>query len=136
MTTCASRARSHHVGKGRLVIGIRRPETQVDDAGALIDRPAERRHQRVPCRSQFAIEHFDREDLGVGRLLANHRGHGGAVAQPIDVVGVVLAARVDAHAAGDACTCGWAACTPLSITAMRTPRPVAGSCASCSRPEG
>ena len=58
--------------------------------------------QRLPGRGQLAIEHLDREDLGVGRLLANRRGHRGAVTETIDVIVVRRTVLVDADAAGDA----------------------------------
>ena len=42
--------------------------------------------QRLPGGGQLAIEHLDREDLRIRRLLADRRGDRRAVAEPIDVI--------------------------------------------------
>ena len=88
--------------KRGFVIGILRAEAEVDDLRVERQRVLACGDQRVAGRGQLAIEHLDREDLRVGRLLANRRGHRRAVTEAIDVIVVRRAVLVDADAAADA----------------------------------
>jgi hypothetical protein len=61
-----------------------------------------RRDKRGTRRVQFTIEHFDGEHISGGCLFLDDSRHRRAVAEPIDVVPVLEARRVDADAARDA----------------------------------
>ena len=63
--------------------------------------PADGRHQRRGRRLQPSIEHLRDEDLGLGRLFANCRGHCGAVPQSIDEVVREPALGIHAHSVFD-----------------------------------
>ena len=72
------------------------------------------RDQRRAGRGQLAIEHLDRIDLGVGRLLANRGRHRRAVPESIDVIIVRRAVLVDADAAADAADM-WMGCVHAAV---------------------
>jgi hypothetical protein len=72
--------------KERPMRGIRRPQAQIDDRGAASRRFVDAAIERRDVSGQPAPEHLDDDDRAVRRLFANHRGHGGAVAEPIDEI--------------------------------------------------
>ena len=72
------------------------------------------RDQRVSGGTQLSIEHLDREDLRVGRLLANRGGDRRAVTEAIDVIVVAGAMLIDADAAGDAADV-WVGCVHAAV---------------------
>lgn len=85
---------------------IARPETQVDQMRALPYRVIDGRDERSDGCRKLPIEDFYGEDVGVGRLLSDHRGDGRPVSDAIDIVSVLTPFGVDANPTVDALDMG------------------------------
>ena len=77
---------------------VGRSQAQVDELSTFISRPLNRPHEHVDIRRQLPMKDLGREQFDRGRLLANRRGNGGAVANAIENV-VVAVVWNERHAA-------------------------------------
>ena len=92
----------HDRGQLRFVIGVGCAETQIDQRRLLRGRPADRLDQRASRRRERVMEHLHRKKRRVRRLLANRRGHGGSMPEPIGDVATDAAIVVKCDGTGDA----------------------------------
>src|SRR5215471_19221006 len=84
----------------RAVRRIGGAEAQVDDIHALPYGPFDSANSRLDAGRERAVEDFHSVEFGVRRLLADGAGHGGPMAQPVEVV-AGFSAGGKADATGD-----------------------------------
>ena len=89
-------------GQFAAVLRVRGAEAHVDHLREVRRRGVEGARQRGDVRREREPEHLDREDLGVGRFLANRRGDGRTVAEAVDEITAQRPIFADCDAAGDA----------------------------------
>ena len=104
--------------------GIHRPQAQIDDCGAASRRFVDAANERRDVSGQSAPEHLDDDDPGVRGLFANHRGHGGAVAEPIGEILVERPVLSNGDALLDGSDVGMRGMNAAVDDRDATPRPV------------
>ena len=87
------------VAERRLVLAAGRAETQIDQVHSGARCPVQGAHQRRGGGGETIREDPHGEQLRVGRFLANHRRHRGAVPQAVGVIRV-FPLFGDRHASG------------------------------------